>query len=109
MYNPDKWCILKITGDDPHYRVFGSWYGGYLDSDSWRMNSGIVEVKEDDVWYYFYGHSGSCYKCHKDGYGASNYGYSVIGQYTESDKIELLEDSDWMQLDTYIKRKNDER
>ena len=47
MYTPDGWMIVKITGTNPHYRVFGSWRGGYLSGDSWRMNSGIISVKED--------------------------------------------------------------
>jgi hypothetical protein len=33
-YTPNKWIIVKVTGEDPHYRVLGSWQGGYLDGDS---------------------------------------------------------------------------
>jgi hypothetical protein len=84
VYNPDKWCIVKIVGNSTHYRVFGSWSGGYLDGDSWRMNSGITRVGEDDNFYYVYGASGSCYNCHKESYGANGYGYAVLSQY-ESD------------------------
>lgn len=91
-YNPDKWMLLKITGDDPHYRVFGSWSGGYLDGDSWRMNSGITRVEEDDDYYYFYGSSGSCYTCVKERYGANVYGYGVAQSYVDrSDgRIEII-------------------
>lgn len=76
-YAPDHWMLIQIKGDDPHYRVFGSWSGGYLDGDSWRVNSGITSVKQVGDYYFFMGHSGSVYRCHKDMYGANVYGWSV--------------------------------
>jgi hypothetical protein len=68
-YAPDQWELVKITGTDPHYRVFGSWSGGYLDGDSWRLNSGITRCESVGDYYFFYGHTGSVYKCRKDCYG----------------------------------------
>jgi hypothetical protein len=84
-YNPDKWMLIKLTNPNGqvHYRVFGSWSGSYLDGDSWRMNSGIVGVTEDDKYYYFEGSSGSVYACHKEMYGATAYGYSVAQSYAK--------------------------
>jgi hypothetical protein len=43
-YNPDKWVVVKIIGKDtpPVHKVFACWYGGYLDGDSWKLNSGIT-------------------------------------------------------------------
>jgi hypothetical protein len=39
---PENWVILKITNNgEIVYKVFGSWVGGYLGSDNWRINSGI--------------------------------------------------------------------
>lgn len=76
MYIPDSWRLVEITGTDPHYRVFASWSGGYLNGDSWRLNSGILSVEEDSEYYYFYGFSKSVYKCHKESYGISNV-YSI--------------------------------
>ena len=65
-YKPDNWVIIEITVDDEtYYKVLAGWSGGYLDGDSWRMNSGIVSVEEDDEYYYFKGFSGSVYKCRK--------------------------------------------
>lgn len=32
-YSPEEWQIIKINGTDPHYRVFGSWRGGYTTGD----------------------------------------------------------------------------
>ncbi len=80
-YQPDRWMLIKITGNDPHYRVFGSWYGGYGGGDSWRMNSGITQLIEEDDHYLFIGSSGSTYACHKDAYGANMYGYGVAESY----------------------------
>jgi hypothetical protein len=80
-YYPDRWKIVKITGTSPHYRVFGSWYGGFTGSDSWRMNSGIESVTEEDGVYVFKGQTGSEYFCKKTAYGASSYGASIISRY----------------------------
>lgn len=83
-YNPENWEIVKITGTDPHYRVFGSWRGGYASGDSWRMNSGITGVTEDEDYYYFKGHSGSVYQCHKGAYGRLGlYNEGVLESYCE--------------------------
>jgi hypothetical protein len=103
---PDKWILVKITGDDPHYRLFGSWYGGYGGADSWRMNSGITSMIEEDDHYLFIGSSGSTYACHKDTYGASSYGMSVARSYQEKlaphfqildevDATDVINANDW--------------
>lgn len=81
-YTPDGWAIVKIGGDTPHYKVFGSWRGGYTSGDSWRMNSGIKSVKKDGDYFMFYGKSGSVYRCHKDAYGSlSPYASTVLTDY----------------------------
>ncbi len=73
---PDRWLLVEC-GDI--HRVFASFTGGYLDGDSWRLNSGIdrVEIDEDGN-FLFHGYSGSVYKCHKDCYGTTGYGASVL-------------------------------
>jgi hypothetical protein len=106
-YTPDQWQIVKITGTDPHYRVFGSWSGGYLDGDSWRLNSGITSVSEDDEWFYFYGYTGSVYQCRKESYGVrSAYNAAIIKDYCDKSggKMEILEDmpEDIMEMDWII-------
>jgi len=70
-YTPDSWVIIKISGieDKDFYKVLAGWSGGYLDGDSWRMNSGINKVEFDGEYYSFIGSSGSVYKCHKEGEG----------------------------------------
>lgn len=82
MYTPDEWILIKIGGPTPHYKVFGSWRGGYLSGDSWRMNSGVTSVEEKKDHYLFHGKSGSVYKCYKAYYGVSSpYNNSVLGSY----------------------------
>ena len=85
---PERWVILKINGPEPYFRVFAGWRGGYTSGDSWRMNSGIVGVEEDEDYYYFIGHSGSCYKCHKNGYGFKE-GMCGFSPYVQS-TLELM-------------------
>lgn len=69
VYNPDGWVLVKIGGTDPHYRVFGSWRGGYLDGDSWRLNSGITKMTREGSMIEFHGHTGSVYQVHESSYG----------------------------------------
>ena len=67
-YTCDNWVVIKMKGDDPHYRLLTGTSGGYLYGDSWRMNSGIIKVEEEETFYYFYGSSGSSYCCYKESY-----------------------------------------
>ncbi len=105
-YNPDKWLIVKLTIEDKiHHRVFASWYGGYLGSDSWKMNSGITDVTTDQDCYLFTGSSGSVYRCHKNVYGISGYGAGVLDAMIKQAaaagaSIEILpEETDFMKLE----------
>ena len=105
---PENWVVLKINGPEPYFRVFGGWRGGYTSGDSWRMNSGIVGIEEDEDYYYFEGHSGSCYQCHKNGYGLkdglywfSPYVHELLEHTIENSPvpIEILdEDTDFINL-----------
>ena len=97
---PDRWAIVKLPNN--YYKVFGTWAGGYLDGDRWKLNSGISKVEQDENFYYFIGFSGSCYKCHKKGYGtATSYGLGVLNKIIEqgNGQIELMEDADdWVNV-----------
>lgn len=106
MYEPDNWVVIKIKGDDPHYRVLAGWSGGYTTGDSWRMNSGITRVEGDEQSFYFYGATGSCYKCHKTAYRLrmNNAHIWAALQSKHGDKVELMpEDTDWFGVDWIIK------
>jgi hypothetical protein len=76
VYKPDRWVLLHVTGDHPDlpiYKVLGGWSGGYLDGDSWRINSGVVSVDQEEYGdvLLFHGQSGSTYRCHRRSYGLS--------------------------------------
>ena len=105
MYKPDNWVVLKVKGKDPHYRVLAGWSGSYLEGSSWRMNSGITKVEEDDKAYYFSGLSGSTYRCGKQSYGLRmNNAYvwdDLSNRY--GDMVEMLpEDTNWNNMDWII-------
>lgn len=93
---PERWVILKLPNN--YYKVFGTWTG-----DRWKLNSGIEKVEQDDEYYYFIGFSGSCYKCHKKGYGtATFYGLHILNKIIEqgNGQIKLMEDvSDWSNVE----------
>jgi hypothetical protein len=100
MTTPEQWKILKI---DNFYKVFATWRGGYLDGDSWKLNSGIVKIEEDGDFYLFHGYSGSIYKCHKNEYGSSSYTQgileSIINEVKDHTKVtELSPTTNWLEL-----------
>ena len=105
MHTPDNWVVIRLKGDDPHYRVLAGWSGSYLNGSSWRMNSGITEVNETADYYYFKGSSGSEYRCGKSCYmlRMNNAGTWAQLQELHGDKVELMpEDTDWMNIDWRI-------
>ena len=105
-YSPDSWVVLKVKegkGTFPFYKVLAGWGGGYLDGDSWRMNSGITKVEEDKEFYYFSGSSGSVYRCPKGAYGLRMSTAGIYNQLIEKqefgDQIQMMpEDTDWSEV-----------
>lgn len=82
-YTPDRWEVLEFQrgGDEPVYKVFAGWYGGYCGTDSWQLNSGIVKVVDLGDTYEFHGTSGSVYTCHKGFQSMSGYMLNVYGNW----------------------------
>ena len=105
-YKPDNWVILKIkkaNAEEYFYKVLGGWSGGYLDGDSWRMNSGVSKVTEEGGYFLFHGFSGSVYKCHKQGYGLRMNNVGVYENLLETygkEVVQLMSEyTDWSSLD----------
>lgn len=107
-YTPDEFAILKmILNGKVHYRVFGTWRGGYTTGDSWRLNSGIDWVEAKGPLLLFHGSSGSIYEVHKDMYGTGNsWTHSVITNWQKDTaegrsevQVEILPNQDWTQFD----------
>ena len=79
MQNPDRWLILKLEHNGQTvYKLFSTWIGGYLDSDSWRLNSGITTVEPSGSFYIVAGHSGTQYTIHPNAFGTSSYTQQVL-------------------------------
>lgn len=100
-YTPSRWAVVEITKPDgePLFKVFGSWSGGYLDGDSWKLNSGVTSVEEDGDYILFHGFSGSVYRVHKDAYGATPWAGGVLINMLKDAPAEILpEDTDWLSL-----------
>ena len=62
-YQPDAYRLILL--DNKLIKVFGNWYGSYLDGDAWRVNSGCTRIEEHDDYYKVFGYSGSIYYLNK--------------------------------------------
>ena len=83
-YTPDVWVILEFDApslEKPMHKVFGGWYGGFAGSDSWKLNSGITQVRRDGDWYEFDGYSGSTYRCNDHNYHMSGLMHGILAQW----------------------------
>lgn len=101
-YNPDNWVVLKVKHPKLHYRVLAGWSGSYFTGDSWRINSGITRVDDDGDNYFFYGNTGSVYRCHKSSYGLRGNNAHIYEQLKNKygGKIEMLDEgTNWLKFD----------
>ena len=91
-YNPDKWVVLEFKIDGETFqKVLGSWYGGYLDGDSWRLSSVVVEKIDRGDHFEFLNESGSTYICPKQYQGMSNFASSIYSRLKELHDVEVVE------------------
>jgi len=103
-YYPHRWLVLKLTekSGQEHLRVFGTWFGGYSGSDSWKLNSGITKVEKIDDVLVFHGNTGSEYIVDPDSYGSTMYGLEILGKMRRENSLilieELPEDTNWLEL-----------
>lgn len=95
-YIPARWVIIELTQVSEGIvirKVLGGWTGGYLDSDSWRMSSGITKVIEHNDYYEVHNESGSVYKCFKNAVGVTGLSGSILNnlsnQADEQDDISI--------------------
>lgn len=102
IYSPDRWVVIKLQdGPSVLYKVFGSWSGGYLDGDSWRLNSGITKVEKESNCFKFHGYTGSVYVCHENSYGTTGYAAATLASwplYKSGEAKVMPEDTDWLDL-----------
>lgn len=102
QYIPDRWVVVKINnGGETFFKVLAGWSGSYLYGSSWRLNSGIIKVEEEEDSYHFNGHSKSSYLCHKDAYGITGDMAQILGQLEDKfgDRVSLMpRDTDWKKV-----------
>lgn len=102
LYRPDGWVVTQFSYNGKQQeRVFGSFFGGYTGSDSWRWSSGVVSCALSAGQLYFGNQSGSTYICLRERYGKlSSYTEGILQQLKEhdaiSDFIVLPETTDWL-------------
>jgi hypothetical protein len=85
-YTPDVWVVLEFDSpklESPMRKVFAGWYGGFAGSDSWKLNSGITEVRRDGDWLEFEGYSGSVYRCGVSNYHMSGLMHGVLSRWVK--------------------------
>ena len=109
-YNPDNWVMIKVNGENPHYRILVGWdEKNKENNDLWKIDQGITRVEEDKDYFYFYGYGGSVYKCSKQSYYLKDnilHVWSTIHTQQE-DKVELMkENTDWLGVDWLLSPKD---
>ena len=80
-YTPDKWVIVD-TGKTK--KVFATFYGGYLNGQSWKLSSGTKEIIDDDVRWTLPQESGSVYHLYKNSEGMSRWSSGVLGGFIKN-------------------------
>lgn len=76
IYTPDRYILIKLSSGD--FKVLASWDGGYLEGDSWQLNSGIEKVTVCGTEVEFHGFSGSIYKVNKNSIGMNSMAKNVF-------------------------------
>jgi hypothetical protein len=96
-YHPDTWVMLKfVHKGKPIHKILAGWGGSYLYGQSWKLNSGVTKVTEDDTHYHFEGSSGSIYSCHKKAYGFSGYTAQIYSSFQKE-----VEDNDDVTMEAF--------
>lgn len=86
-YNPEKWVLLEISNIEGTFRkILASWYGGYLDGDSWRVSSSIIQTSIKNSKYEFLTESDSIYICDKRDYGMNTYTSAIFSRLIDVSK-----------------------
>ena len=78
VHKPDGWIIVQEPTHGVR-RVFGSWSGGYLDGDHWRLSTVITHQRVEEGRIVFTTASGSEYSVSREGEGRLS-GYNAMVQ-----------------------------
>ena len=91
-YTPDCWVVIEVDYEGVKtQKILSSWYGGFAESDSWRLSSGITEGEELEDSYIIKNQSGSVYTCYKRRYGVSSYTARILEDFKKQYTITVVE------------------
>jgi|GEM_PF-1122445 hypothetical protein len=95
IITPDNWLGLHLKKDNIDIvKLFSTFYGGYLDGDSWRLNSGCKNIKkypDNKDKFLITGYSGTQYNIFKKNIGTSSYTSTILNEIIEKSKSENIE------------------
>lgn len=83
-YKPDLWQLVKFNSTaTPTYHILSSWYGGYVNSDSWRLSTQIRLVEDHPDYWLVTTTSGSQYQLsrHQHCWGMSSLSRQVLDKH----------------------------
>ena len=87
---PDSWVILEFTTDTGVIRkILSGWKGGYLNGDSWRLSSSIVNETEMKHYNEYETDSGSTYKCLHSNEGLIGITHDKLTQLKETPEVKV--------------------
>jgi hypothetical protein len=104
-YTPDTWVIVRMkTSDETVYKVLAGWYGGFSTGDSWKLSSGITQVKEFAGVCEFLNYCGSTYECFDNAEGLSSLTNNMLQSWTLNVTPESLSTSiERISIDEFLK------
>ena len=87
-HTPDTWSILLFNS--PTYgkihKVFGAWYGGFTQGESWKLSSGMKDLVDEGDFYSSVQESGSIYQLYKNSEKLSGYHLGILAGWVEQMK-----------------------
>ena len=104
-YTPDTWIILLF--DSPTYgkshKVFGGWYGGFTQGDSWKLSPVMKDLVDEGDFYSSMQESGSVYRLHKGLEKLSVYQLGILAGFEEQllaigGCVVLVDSSEYMKI-----------
>ncbi len=97
---PDGWVLGKYKDD---LKIFCSWSGGYLDGESWRLNSKVRTVEVDEEEHYLVNKDVSEYFLHFWGYARINpYNGSILSALEDKGFVVLSPEEAKAELESFL-------
>lgn len=104
QYTPDRWILVSIeSADHKVTKILSGWYGGYLDSDYWRLSSGVTKIETLDKKYLIHNESGSVYHCYRNREGLTGLTGNILNKWLKQSEnsdimVETIQVSEHLEL-----------